>query len=105
MAAQPASQAMASNGLLFGEQQIASPLEQAQVHTTNSPYSTAEQPASPAQQNDLASSFGATFVYKMRGFYAAGGVYEEWVAVGIPNNSPPSGHTLQNIAVEGVWTQ
>lgn len=42
---------------------------------------------------------GPTIVpqYKMHGYYVAGVTYEEWVAYGYPNTTPPSGHTLVNV--------
>lgn len=42
--------------------------------------------------------------YQMRGWYAAGGVYETWVATGAPSMTPPSGHTLTGIVVVATWT-
>lgn len=39
--------------------------------------------------------------YKMRGWYATGSVYETWTSVNSPNFTPPSGHTLTDIAIVG----
>ncbi len=43
--------------------------------------------------------------YKMQGFYLTGAVYETWIAVGAPNLTPPSGHSLINISVVSKWSQ
>ncbi len=40
--------------------------------------------------------------YKMQGWYATGSVYETWTSSGQPNLTPPSGHTLTDIAVVGI---
>lgn len=41
--------------------------------------------------------------YKMRGFYSIGGVYETWVLTDAPSVTPPSGHVLNNVAIEAFW--
>lgn len=35
--------------------------------------------------------------FKNVGWYAAGGVFEEWITTGVPGTVPPSGHTLTNV--------
>jgi hypothetical protein len=41
-----------------------------------------------------------TLYYKMQGWYAAGSVYETWISINSPGNTPnPSGHTLTNITI------
>ena len=46
---------------------------------------------------------GITTYFKMRGFYVAGAVYEVFVVTGAPSSTPPSGHTLINVAVVSTW--
>ena len=41
--------------------------------------------------------------YKMRGYYVAGLVYETWVSSISPNLTPPSGHSLTDIAIVAIW--
>lgn len=41
--------------------------------------------------------------FKMRGFYAVGGVYETWIVTGNASLTPPSGHTLTNISITASW--
>jgi hypothetical protein len=48
--------------------------------------------------------FGQRTVYKMKGWYATGAVWETWTA-SIPNTSSPSGHTLTNISYIELSTQ
>ena len=43
--------------------------------------------------------------YKMRGYYVAGGVYETYTTIGAPSETPPSGHTLTNVAIVSTWRQ
>ncbi len=40
--------------------------------------------------------------YKMQGWYVAGSVYETWIAINAPNNTPPSGHTLTHIVIVSI---
>lgn len=42
--------------------------------------------------------------YKMQGYFVSGAVTETWIAIDAPNFTPPSGHSLINIAVVGQWT-
>jgi len=44
-----------------------------------------------------------TIYYVISGYYAAGAITERWVSV-YPTSPPPSGHTLQDVEVEGMWT-
>jgi hypothetical protein len=46
----------------------------------------------------------STIYYKMRGYYITGAVYEVYVVTGSPSSTPPSGHTLTNVAVIDTWT-
>lgn len=58
--------------------------------------------------NSIITSVSGTTVqtyYKMQGYYVTGAVYETWVAIGAPNLTPPSGHSLINISVVGKWSQ
>lgn len=48
-------------------------------------------------------SGGATTYYKMRGYYVTGAVYETYTVTGSPSSSPPSGHTLIDVAIVATW--
>jgi len=52
----------------------------------------------------ISGSTSSITYYKMRGFYTIGGVYETYIVSGSPSLSPPSGHSLTNIAVVAVWS-
>lgn len=52
----------------------------------------------------IPGSVSITVYYKMRGYYTIGGVYETYVVTGSPNLTPPSGHSLTNIAVVASWS-
>lgn len=43
--------------------------------------------------------------YKMQGYFVSGAVYETWVSVDAPNFTPPSGHSLINIAIISIFRQ
>jgi hypothetical protein len=36
-------------------------------------------------------------IYKNQGWYATGGVFEEWISVGLPSAFPPSAHALTEL--------
>ncbi len=42
--------------------------------------------------------------YKMQGYNVGSAAYETWVSTDAPSLTPPSGHSLINIAVVGKWT-
>lgn len=46
---------------------------------------------------------GSTIYYKMRGFFVSGSVYETYVVTGSPSATPPSGHTLIDVAIVSTW--
>lgn len=46
---------------------------------------------------------GATTYYKMRGYFVSGAVYETYVVTGTPSSTPPSGHTLIDVAIVATW--
>lgn len=43
--------------------------------------------------------------YKMRGYYVAGSTYETYVVTGSPSTTPPSGHTLIDVAIVSEWQE
>ena len=57
-----------------------------------------------SQVNFGGAGSSATTYYKMRGYYVIGSVYEVYVVTGSPSSTPPSGHTLTNVAVIDTWT-
>jgi hypothetical protein len=46
---------------------------------------------------------GTTTYYKMRGYFVSGAVYETYVVTGSPSSTPPSGHTLIDVAIVATW--
>ena len=66
-----------------------------------------EQVLSTRVSSVITSISGGTIhtYYKMQGYYVAGAAYETWVSIDSPSLTPPSGHSLINIAVVGKWSQ
>lgn len=72
----------------------------------NSGNTNSEQVLSQRTNSLITNVVGTTVhtYYKMQGYYVAGAVYETWVSTDAPSLTPPSGHSLINIAVVGKWT-
>lgn len=44
----------------------------------------------------------STKLYRMRGYYSVTSAYEYWISSNPYSETPPSGHTLNNVVVETV---
>lgn len=72
---------------------------------SNSGNNNSEQVLSQRTNSTITSVSGlvAHTYYKMQGYFMSGAVYETWIAIDAPNLTPPSGHSLINIAVVGQF--